>query len=93
MVTLYQKWLKLLTASEFAAVADLHHRTNNQFQAEIGRLHGEIGRLQDLQQQTYTQLERKKSTHLKTVTAGAKCFICIALLAHYTATALEFGVP
>lgn len=64
MVTLYQKWLKLLTASEFAAVADLHHRTNNQFQAEISRLHGEIGRLQDFQQQTCLQLEQK-SMHLK----------------------------
>lgn len=64
MVNLYQKWLKFLTASEFAAVADLHHRTSNQFQAEIGRLHGEIGRLQDLQKQTHSQLEQK-SLHLK----------------------------
>ncbi|HNH52238.1 MAG TPA: glycosyltransferase, partial [Nitrosomonas sp.] len=59
-VNLYQKWLKLLTASEFAAVADLHHRTNNQFQAEMGGLRSEISRLQDLQQQTRFQLEQKQ---------------------------------
>ena len=63
-VNLYQKWLKLLTASEFAAVADLHHRTNNQFQAEMGGLRSEVSRLQDLQQQTRAQLEQK-SMHLK----------------------------